>query len=133
MDQGLRFRGCLLGLACGDAVGAAVEFCERGSFEPVMEMVGGGRFRLPPGAWTDGTSGALCLATSLAERGRFDPADQMERYCRWREDGYLSSTGRCFDIGLSIAGALNRFRQTGEPFSGRADGSAGNGSIMRLA
>src|SRR4051812_18469932 len=102
MDDTARFRGCLLGLACGDAVGATVEFRERGSFEPVTDMLGGGRFRLPLGAWTDDTSMALCLATSLAELGRFDPRDQMERYCRWREEGYLSSTGRCFDIGLSI-------------------------------
>lgn len=37
-----RFRGCLLGLAVGDAVGAAVEFSPRGSFEPLTDMVGGG-------------------------------------------------------------------------------------------
>ncbi|MGL6091322.1 MAG: ADP-ribosylglycohydrolase family protein, partial [Pseudomonas paracarnis] len=30
-----RFRGCLLGLACGDAVGTSVEFMPRGSFLPV--------------------------------------------------------------------------------------------------
>jgi ADP-ribosyl-[dinitrogen reductase] hydrolase len=94
-----RKRGCLLGLACGDAVGTTVEFCERGSFDPVTDMVGGGPFRLPPGAWTDDTSMALCLASSLAELGRFDAVDQMHRYCRWHKEGYLSSTGRCFDIG----------------------------------
>ena len=48
-----RFRGCLLGLAVGDAVGAAVEFRERGSFEPVRDMIGGGPFGLKPGQWTD--------------------------------------------------------------------------------
>jgi ADP-ribosyl-[dinitrogen reductase] hydrolase len=31
MDLHDRFRGCLLGLAAGDAVGTAVEFCPRGS------------------------------------------------------------------------------------------------------
>ena len=30
-----RARGAWLGLACGDAVGATVEFCSRGTFEPV--------------------------------------------------------------------------------------------------
>ena len=30
-----RFRGCFLGLAVGDALGAAVEFQPRGSFEPL--------------------------------------------------------------------------------------------------
>jgi ADP-ribosyl-[dinitrogen reductase] hydrolase len=134
MNAASRYRGCLLGLACGDAVGTTVEFCERGSFPPVTDMVGGGPFRLPAGAWTDDTSMALCLATSLVELGRFDPADQMRRYCEWNEKGYLSSTGRCFDIGLTIRGSLARFRQLGDPFAGRPDPqSAGNGCIMRLA
>jgi ADP-ribosyl-[dinitrogen reductase] hydrolase len=129
-----RNRGCLLGLACGDAVGTTVEFCEREGFAPVTDMVGGGPFCLPPGAWTDDTSMALCLASSLAELGQFDAADQMRRYCRWYKDGYLSSTGRCFDIGLTVRGSLTRFQQTGDPFSGSTDpNSAGNGCIMRLA
>jgi ADP-ribosyl-[dinitrogen reductase] hydrolase len=134
MDLASRQRGCLLGLACGDAVGTTVEFCQRGSFPPVTDMTGGGPFRLPAGAWTDDTSMALCLASSLMELGRFDPADQMERYCRWHEEGYLSSTGRCFDIGTTVRGSLMRFRQSGDPFSGLpSPHSAGNGCIMRLA
>jgi ADP-ribosyl-[dinitrogen reductase] hydrolase len=134
MDERDRFRGCLLGLACGDAVGTAVEFCARGQFAPVTDMVGGGVFGLRPGEWTDDTSMALCLASSLAELARFDPADQMRRYWKWVDDGYLSSNGRCFDVGNTVYDALERFRQTGEPFSGSTDPwSAGNGCIMRLA
>ncbi|HEX3315447.1 MAG TPA: ADP-ribosylglycohydrolase family protein [Gemmataceae bacterium] len=134
MSISSRFRGCLLGLACGDAVGTTVEFCDRGSFPPVTDMTGGGPFRLPAGAWTDDTSMALCLASSLAELGRFDAADQMERYCRWHEHGYLSSTGRCFDIGLTIRGSLARFRENRNPIAGSTEPtSAGNGCIMRLA
>lgn len=129
-----RFLGCLLGLACGDAVGTTVEFRLRDSFEPVTDMVGGGPFSLKPGQWTDDTSMALCLATSLIERKGFDPHDQMVRYCKWWEEGYLSSTGRCFDIGNATRAALSRFQKTGEPFSGSTDpNSAGNGSLMRLA
>src|SRR5207248_1761856 len=132
-NQG-RFRGCLLGLACGDAVGTTVEFTARGRFTPVTDMVGGGVFDLPPGAWTDDTSMALCLASSLTELGRFDAADQMRRYWRWVDEGYLSSTGKCFDVGNTVYDSLERFQQTGEPFSGSADPrSAGNGCIMRLA
>jgi ADP-ribosyl-[dinitrogen reductase] hydrolase len=129
-----RFRGCLLGLACGDAVGTTVEFKPRGTFPPVSDMVGGGPFGLKAGEWTDDTSMALCLATSLVERGGFDPHDQMARYCRWRDEGYLSSNGRCFDIGNTVAGALRRYQATGDPFSGSTDPyTAGNGSLMRLA
>jgi ADP-ribosyl-[dinitrogen reductase] hydrolase len=58
----------------------------------------------------------------------------MLRYCRWRDHGYMSSNGKCFDIGTTVAGALRRFQQTGEPFSGSTDShAAGNGCIMRLA
>jgi ADP-ribosyl-[dinitrogen reductase] hydrolase len=134
MELVSRHRGCLLGLACGDAVGTTVEFCERGSFPLVTDMIGGGPFRLPAGAWTDDTSMALCLASSLVELRRFDPTDQMRRYWQWYQNGYLSSTGRCFDIGLTVRGSLGRFQQSGDPFSGRPDPqSAGNGCIMRLA
>jgi len=129
-----RYRGCLLGLACGDAVGTAVEFHPRGSFPPITDMIGGGPFHLKPGEWTDDTSLALCLGESLLESNGFDPKDQMERYIRWRDDGYMSSNGEVFDIGNTTATALVRFEASGEPFSGSThDRSAGNGSIMRLA
>jgi ADP-ribosyl-[dinitrogen reductase] hydrolase len=129
-----KFPGCLLGLAVGDAVGTTVEFHPRGSFRTLTDMVGGGPFNLQPGQWTDDASMALCLATSLVEQEEFDPRDQMERYLRWRDEGYLSSTGRCFDIGGTVNQALERFRRTGNPFAGSTDPySAGNGCIMRLA
>ena len=130
----LRYQGSLMGLAAGDAVGTTVEFMRPGSFPPVTDLVGGGPFRLKPGEWTDDTSMALCLADSLITCGGFDPGDQMDRYLRWRDDGYLSSNGRCFDIGITVSDALNRYRDTGEPFAGSIDPySAGNGSLMRLA
>jgi len=129
-----RMRGCLLGLAVGDAVGTAVEFKPRGTFPPVTDMVGGGPFRLKPGQWTDDTSLALCLAESLIERRGFDPRDQMRRYVRWYRHGHLSSTGECFDIGGTTGSALRLFEQTGKAFAGPTDPHrAGNGSIMRLA
>src|SRR4051794_10800167 len=129
-----RYRGCLLGLAAGDAVGTTVEFAAPGSFAPVTDMVGGGPFSLPPGAWTDDTSMALCLAESIVEVGGFEPVDQLERYVRWWTQGHLSSTGTCFDIGRATRLALQRFRQTGEPYPGDADpNAAGNGPLMKLA
>ncbi|MEG3439446.1 ADP-ribosylglycohydrolase family protein [Pannus brasiliensis CCIBt3594] len=129
-----RFRGCLLGLATGDAVGTTVEFRPRGSFPPVTDMSGGGLFALEPGQWTDDTSMALCLATSLVETGGFDPIDQMNRYLDWYERGYLASTGSCFDIGNTVRAALGRYRLSGNPFSGSTNPrSAGNGCLMRLA
>ena len=129
-----RFRGSLLGLAAGDALGTTLEFRARGTFPPLTDMVGGGPFGLKAGQWTDDTSMGLCLAESLLERGGFDARDQMERYVRWWREGYLSSTGTCFDIGITVAGALRRFLANGEPFAGSiAPDTAGNGSLMRLA
>jgi len=131
VDQKERYRGSLLGLACGDALGAPVESRPRGSFEPVSDMSGG---CLRPGEWTDDTSMALCLAESLIELKGFDPADQMKRYLRWFREGHLSSTGRCFGIGRTTRGSLLAFEKSGDPFSGPIHAtSAGNGSIMRLA
>jgi ADP-ribosyl-[dinitrogen reductase] hydrolase len=132
-----RFAGCLMGLAVGDALGTTVEFIPRGSFAPVTDMVGGGPFNLPAGAWTDDTSMALCLGESLlacSKFGGFDAADQMRRYVRWWTDGHWGSTGICVDIGTTVREALVKFRETGNPHSGPVhDRSAGNGSIMRLA
>ena len=59
------YRGTLLGLATGDAVGTTLEFKRPGTFAPIDDMVGGGPFRLKAGQWTDDTSMALCLAASL--------------------------------------------------------------------
>ena len=71
-----RYKGALLGLAAGDALGTTLEFRSPGSFEPIDDMVGGGPFKLPPGYWTDDTSMALCLAESLIEQQGFDATDQ---------------------------------------------------------
>lgn len=129
-----RYQGCLLGLAVGDAVGTTVEFSAKDSFPPVTGMEGGGPFHLQAGQWTDDTSMALCLAESLVICNGFDAKDQMNRYLNWWKWGYLSSTGHCFDIGMTVASALQKFANDGEPFAGSSNPrTAGNGSLMRLA
>lgn len=129
-----RYRGALLGLSVGDAIGTTVEFSAPGTFEPMTDMVGGGPFELPAGAWTDDTSMALCLAESLVECDGFDPVDQLQRYVRWYREGHWSSTGTCFDIGNATRAALERFERTGEPYPGdAAPDAAGNGPLMKLA
>jgi ADP-ribosyl-[dinitrogen reductase] hydrolase len=129
-----RYRGALLGLATGDALGTTLEFQPPRSFEPIDDMLGGGPFGLEPGEWTDDTSMALCLAESLVESRGFDPVDQLRRYVRWYRHGHNSSTGACFDIGITTREALHRFEQSESPFPGSTHPrSAGNGSIMRLA
>lgn len=129
-----RYRGCLLGLAAGDALGTTLEFRRPETFEPITGIMGGGPFGLLPGQWTDDTSMALCLAKSLIEKNGFDPVDQMQQYLRWYRTGDLSSTGMCFDIGMTTRRALEEFASTGKPFCGSTHPQmAGNGCIMRLA
>jgi ADP-ribosyl-[dinitrogen reductase] hydrolase len=134
LDRLDRSIGALLGLAVGDAIGTTLEFVPRDQIiTPLTDMVGGGPFNLQPGQWTDDTSMALCLATSLIDHG-FDMHDQLNRYLDWYENGYMSSTGRCFDIGHTTQDALTRYRETGDTRAGSTSTSAaGNGSIMRLA
>jgi ADP-ribosyl-[dinitrogen reductase] hydrolase len=129
-----RYRGAMLGLACGDAVGTTVEFSARGDFPPVKDMIGGGPFCLQAGQWTDDTSMALCLAASLVQCQGFNAVDQMNRYVNWWQWGYYSCTGECFDIGMTTAAALQRYTVNGNPMAGSDDPrTAGNGSLMRLA
>jgi ADP-ribosylglycohydrolase len=106
-----RVIGSLVGLAVGDALGASVEFRPHQYFidRPVGDMEGGGTWGLKAGQWTDDTSMALCLASSLITKQGYDPYDQMVRYKWWYKHGYLSSTGQCFDIGNATRDSLEEF------------------------
>ena len=126
--------GTLIGLAVGDALGAAVEFQPPGTFEPVTGYRGGGPHGLALGEWTDDTSMALALADSIAEAA-WDLNDQARRYVEWWQTGAYSVNGRCFDIGTTTAAALQRFQESGDARSSadHSEHASGNGSIMRLA
>jgi ADP-ribosyl-[dinitrogen reductase] hydrolase len=132
-----RYRGCLLGLAVGDALGAPVEFINRDEislrYGVVREMLGGGWLDTKPGEYTDDTQMALAIARSIAELGRVDPADIGARFVRWMESmpkdignttlqslGYLAA-----GVPWDEAGARTAAR--------KGDSGAGNGSIMRTA
>jgi ADP-ribosyl-[dinitrogen reductase] hydrolase len=91
-----RRRGALLGLAVGDALGAAVEFSPPGTFEQVTGYRAGGPHGLEAGEWTDDTSMALALADGMAEVG-WDLNDQTQRYVRWWRHGEYSVNGRYVD------------------------------------
>ena len=161
-DKLNRFMGSMVGLAVGDALGASSEFRSHEYFvrNPIVDMIGGGTWGLPAGYWTDDTSMALCLASSLITMKIYDPYNQMVRYKRWYQQGYLSSVGRCFDIGNAIKQSLNIFQSRQNQFAYRlrfnerqldqfswkqiqgygefdvncsSEGVAGNGALMRLA
>lgn len=132
-----RFRGCLVGLAIGDALGATVENLRReeirARFGLHTEMVGGGWLDLEPGEGTDDTAMALCIARSIAELGRVEPGDIARRFVQW----FLSGPK---DVGRTVAAVLSRI-VSGERWDDAAQRvylaaphrTAGNGSLMRTA
>jgi len=129
-----RLRGALIGLAVGDALGAAIEFKSPGSFAPVTGYRNGGPHRLEAGEWTDDTSMALALADSIATVG-WDLNDQASRYVQWWRTGKYSVNGRCFDIGITTRSALDNYVADKDALASgdRSERASGNGSIMRLA
>lgn len=90
----------------GDALGMPVQHRRRGTFSPVGDLLGGGAFDLPRGAWTDDTAQVLCLAESLVECGQVDLPDLQTRLLLWQREGRLSSTGQCIGISAATARAL---------------------------
>jgi ADP-ribosyl-[dinitrogen reductase] hydrolase len=138
MTELQRAQGCLLGLACGDALGRPVEFKSADEIQAehgeVTEMLAYGTHGQPAGTITDDTEMALRIADSLVERRGFDPADIGERFVEWLESDP-------FDIGLMTRDALLHLRQGtpwneagAEVWEQRPEGSnAGNGSVMRCA
>jgi ADP-ribosyl-[dinitrogen reductase] hydrolase len=97
-------------------------------------MQSGGYFRLPPGAWTDDTAMALCLADSLIHNPELDLKDLMDRFIRWVDFAENTSTGKCIGLGQNTFFVLGNYRRTkalvAPPNKGKSDGK---GSIMRIA
>jgi len=68
MTEIVNAKGCLLGLACGDALGRPVEFQSAEEIASqhgeMTEMLGHGTHGQPPGTITDDTEMALCITLS---------------------------------------------------------------------
>ena len=129
-----RFRGCLLGLAVGDAVGTTLEFKPPGSFTPITRH--GRRRAVPAESWP-------------MDRRHFDgpvPGGQPHRMPGFRRArpnaalrqmvarGYCPAPATASTSATTTADALAAFERTGSPYSGPTEpNTAGNGSLMRLA
>jgi len=131
-----RARGALLGLAVGDALGAALEWLSPEQIAaryggPLRDMVASGMWAM--GEWTDDTAMMLALGQSLSDRDGYDEDDLFARYAVWIRSGPK-------DVGSTVRGALERARSADEAralaeryHEQSGARSAGNGSLMRTA
>jgi len=128
-----RFRGALVGLAVGDALGAPLEFQPARSPENyVVDMIGGGWLKLEPGAYTDDTQMTLCTVESLLTKRVFDPDDIARRFVVWMQSSPPDIGSHTRAVLTAIAGgkpweAASRAAQEENP------NNAPNGSLMRCA
>lgn len=133
-----RYAGVLLGLACGDALGAPVEFMERDQIARahpggLRDFIGGGWLNVKPGEITDDTQMALGICNSLTRAG-VDMNLLTEQFLMW----YRSNPK---DIGNTTRRSLAALAE-GVPWdrAGNSaldnrpvESSAANGAVMRCA
>lgn len=101
-----RIRGALLGLALGESLSLPTQLRRAGTFSPIKDLMGGGPFDLPRGAWADETALMLCVAGSLLERDGLDISDQLETFRRWQRQGENTATGECLGITAQVSRML---------------------------
>lgn len=90
-----RAAGCLVGLLCGDSLGAQVEFQTAAAIAArpdrgPTELRGGGPHSIVAGQPTDDGELSLLLARSIALAGRPDPVLAARSYLWWYTGGFSS-------------------------------------------
>ncbi|MGY4857684.1 ADP-ribosylglycohydrolase family protein [Cryobacterium sp. AP23] len=131
-----RAAGVLLGMACGDALGAGYEFGPPLPEDTDVAMKGGGQFDWAPGEWTDDTSMAVPIARAIAA-GR-DLAD--DRVLDDIVAAWVDWARTAPDVGIQLRAVLGSavptaagVRAAAQAHHDRNGRSAGNGSLMRTA
>jgi len=141
-----RAAGVLLGIACGDALGAPYEFGPPLRPDIAVTMKGGGSFGWSPGEWTDDTSMAIAIAelsATGADLRTQKTHDQIAaRWAGWAANAkdVGAQTSAVLSGGLRAAAARGESTPTGADLElaaaqhhARTGRSAGNGSLMRTA
>lgn len=133
-----RAAGVLLGLACGDALGAPHEFRPPLPPETPLAMTGGGSFGWAPGEWTDDTSMAIPIARAAARGDDLrEPAvldGIVDAWVDWSLDATdVGNQTRRVLRGVSIGpgSAAEAAARAADDYA-KHDGR-GNGSLMRTA
>jgi len=127
--------GVLVGMAVGDALGAAVEFWPRSRVSATFpggttEMQASHNWK--KGEYTDDTQMALLLADSLLKHSRLDPIHIAQQFLRW------SQTAK--DVGIQISRVVRMQGYSGQAeesamldYNNHPNAAAGNGAVMRCA
>lgn len=129
-----RVWGGIFGLACGDALGVALEFEEpedARKADPLRDFVGGGPFGFEPGEWSDDTAMTLGVAEGLG-RSPHDPGEAIgDAFLRWYHGG-PKDIGGTVRVALRAYDAIRDWQQaSAEVRRVLGDKTAGNGSLMR--
>lgn len=123
----------IMGLVVADAVGVPFEFKKRDTFK-ADKMTGYGTYNQPPGTWSDDSSLTLATVASMGRTGKVDPADIMNNFFLWLDDGAYTPYGKVFDVGGSTRKAISRYANGVEPLNcgGKTRMDNGNGALMRI-
>lgn len=151
-----RLIGAVIGGIIGDCVGAFNEFCTPDaaeynemdsrtytSFIPAREISvrnidnfkdGLDSFSHPWGFYTDdSTNIRILMEMYIKTKGVTDPDTMLGLLSRWYNEGHMSSTGNCFDIGGQTSQAIRAW--INDPlvtYAEYVETGAGNAALMRL-
>jgi ADP-ribosyl-[dinitrogen reductase] hydrolase len=123
-----RALGAYLGLACGDALGATVEFMTpreiRAQYGTHREIVGGGWLRLKPGRVTDDTEMSLHLGRAILDSGGWNLTAVADAFAAWLKS-------KPVDVGATCRRGIRRYMLQGTLHGPQSDTDGGNGAAMR--
>lgn len=123
-----RALGAYLGFACGDALGATVEFMSpkriQQRYGVHKDIVGGGWLALAAGQITDDTHMSLALGRAIVEHRGWNIKAVADNFVAWMKSDPP-------DIGTTCRRGLSRYQESGEIFGPVRDDDAGNGACMR--
>lgn len=123
-----RALGAYLGLACGDALGATVEFLTareiKAQFGVHRELTGGGWLRLKPGQITDDTEMSLFLGQAIIESKGWNLAAVADAFAAWLKS-------KPVDVGATCRRGIRRYMLQGIVHGPESDTDGGNGAAMR--
>lgn len=123
-----RALGAYLGFACGDALGATVEFMSPKQIQKRYgvhtEMIGGGWLGLEPGQITDDTQMSLALGRAIINHQGWNLRAVADNFLAWLESDPP-------DVGNTCRRGILRYRDEGLLMGLPREDDAGNGACMR--